>query len=430
MKKKLLTSAVTIIFMVQSISILKAQQWNLKTATFPSCYTQSNGFLVINNKAYIGVGTDNCYDWWEFDPDNNTSIQKASFTDTAGANATCFSINGFGYLMSQRGKMYKYDPVADSWTQKASFPINFPNADSVIFTGLNCSFVVNGKAYVAGLQVNNISYSREVFDLFEYDPTNDSWLNKGAIPDSAFGYVGFTINNLGYILGSDRFNHPPNYPYNALPPYTGNTLYEYNPLNNSWVKKNTCPIFKLASRGFVIGTKYYYGTGLHYDLTTGAMYNYDAFYSYDQLSDSWQHLAPLPDSSEWDEGIGFAINGKGYLGLGDCWSNTGNGVPPVSCTSGFYRGIWEYDPTASGIEETLTNSVVSIYPNPGSGKFLLQVENSQTKKLKLEVYNTIGERILQQNIINEIDLSDSPKGIYFVKISGGSEIFTKRIIIQ
>ena len=47
-----------LLIVFQSTYILNAQQWNLKTTTFPSCYTQSNGFCVINNKLYVGVGTN------------------------------------------------------------------------------------------------------------------------------------------------------------------------------------------------------------------------------------------------------------------------------------------------------------------------------------------------------------------------------------
>ncbi|OFY39306.1 MAG: hypothetical protein A2275_13095 [Bacteroidetes bacterium RIFOXYA12_FULL_35_11] len=405
--------------------MLIAQQWTIKTTTFPSCYTQSNGFCVINNKAYIGLANYYCQDWWEFDPINNTTTQKASFpiTDSTNTNPTCFSINGNGYIMSSTGRFYKYDPIADTWTQKAAFPINFPNGDSIHST-TNCSFVINGKGYLAGYTVCSNDYSsyRDNYDLYEYDPIIDNWQNKGPILDSAWGFTGFTINNLGYIIGGNKF-------YNT-PPLAGCTVYEYNPQNNSWTKKTSCPMWKILSRGFVIGTKFYYGSGIHYDpngsvFTMSNMHN--QFYSYDQPSDSWQQLDTLPDRSMWDEGVGFAINGKGYLGLGDCW---GMGVPPVMCGPGFYLGIWEFDPTISSISEDLINSAISISQNQSNGVFMIQ---SPTLISKIEITNIHG-RIIYSSEINyfesNIDLKKEAKGVYLVKIYQGEKIKIEKIMVQ
>lgn len=84
------------------------------------------------------------------------------------------------------------------------------------------TFAINGKGYLAG----GVSYYGFQNDLWEYDPTTDSWMQKANIP-SPVGYrhaSGFALNGKGYYgLGIDN----------------NSTLYknwrEYNPITNQWV---------------------------------------------------------------------------------------------------------------------------------------------------------------------------------------------------
>jgi uncharacterized repeat protein (TIGR01451 family) len=56
-----------------------------------------------------------------------------------------------------------------------------------------------------------------------------------------------------------------------------------------------------------------------------------------------------------------------------------------------------------------------IYPNPSNGIFLIK-DNSNIQSI--EVFNMMGERLLNQGKSNQINLSSYPKGIYFARING------------
>ncbi len=84
-----------------------------------------------------------------------------------------------------------------------------------------------------------------------------------------------------------------------------------------------------------------------------------------------------------------------------------------------------------GIEENFQKKIVSIYPNPSTGLFTVK----QTSDIKnIEVCNILGEKVyyvtLNNNIEAKINLSNIPKGIYFVKLDNGVLIHTEKIIIN
>lgn len=96
------------------------------------------------------------------------------------------------------------------------------------------------------------------------------------------------------------------------------------------------------------------------------------------------------------------------------------------------------------VEIELSTSTVSIknlqqfdlYPNPSSGQIVLDISLLQNTDVELVIYNAIGqviqstsyEKIYQQQI--EFDLSDHPKGIYFVQLTIEGQSIAKRLILH
>lgn len=88
------------------------------------------------------------------------------------------------------------------------------------------------------------------------------------------------------------------------------------------------------------------------------------------------------------------------------------------------------------IEENLLNSNILIYPNPSNGKFQLQNNSSGIEKsYDMEIYNSHGKMIYETLFskklnLNKIDISEFPKGIYFLRLNVGDAICNRKIIIQ
>lgn len=100
----------------------------------------------------------------------------------------------------------------------------------------------------------------------------------------------------------------------------------------------------------------------------------------------------------------------------------------------FGRGLWRSDlyGVFTGNENIVSSNTINIFPNPSQGFFTIQSETSIGRG-EIKVFNTLGEIIYQNNLSSnttELDLSNQPNGVYFVKINSNENSITKRIIIS
>lgn len=144
-----------------------------------------------------------------------------------------------------------------------------------------------------------------------------------------------------------------------------------------------------------------------------------------------------------DGAIVSNING-GVPGYNYVWSNagitpnlSGLGVGSYTLTITDNNGC---SATASanigvvGIEEDLMDIGLNIFPNPSSGEFFIEF-NQPLPNAELTVMNVVGT-VIYSGMVPEnqtqfpVNMSESSKGIYLVKVNVGAQSFTKRIIIQ
>ncbi len=92
--------------------------------------------------------------------------------------------------------------------------------------------------------------------------------------------------------------------------------------------------------------------------------------------------------------------------------------------------VARYNFSTVGLQESLPNISISIYPNPTSGNFTVM---SDVTFSSIEIENILGEKVYQSPVADkqiEINPGIYNKGIYFVKIYAGQTGFTKKILIQ
>ncbi|MEM9985747.1 MAG: T9SS type A sorting domain-containing protein, partial [Bacteroidota bacterium] len=77
----------------------------------------------------------------------------------------------------------------------------------------------------------------------------------------------------------------------------------------------------------------------------------------------------------------------------------------------------------------------SVYPNPSNGVFRLNIEEEVgNTPYQVQIVDLIGKELLNQSVkaqeVTTFDLSNAPKGVYFIKITQGREQIIKRVVIR
>jgi len=187
---------------------------------------------------YVGaVGTVEAYD-----PATNTWTTKApmqiprDYLAAGVVNGVLYAVGGYvhpGGAQMQSDTVEAYDPVADTWTLKASMPT--PRS------GLGVG-VVNGILYAVG----GSSWSGEVQ---AYDPTTNTWATKAKIPTKRAGLGVGVMNGLVYAVGGV--------------PIPGDTqgflkvIEVYDPSTNTWTTKAPMPTARTELGVGVLGNSLY-----------------------------------------------------------------------------------------------------------------------------------------------------------------------------
>jgi hypothetical protein len=102
-----------------------------------------------------------------------------------------------------------------------------------------------------------------------------------------------------------------------------------------------------------------------------------------------------------------------------------------------YRIYQNPDMTADSEEEEEKEEMqmehgISAYPNPSNGSFTLNTGTMETKDVY--VYNALGKIVYQKNKVSEktvdINISNTPKGVYLIKVISDDQTETIKIINQ
>ena len=94
--------------------------------------------------------------------------------------------------------------------------------------------------------------------------------------------------------------------------------------------------------------------------------------------------------------------------------------------------VW---PASAENLEISSNWGFEVYPNPGSGEFKIRWPENSSKTTRIELMNIMGKVLLSKSIRQEqnnteINLSDSPNGIYFVRLISDYGCSVRRIIVK
>ena len=181
--------------------------------------------------------------------------------------------------------------------------------------------VVNDKIYVIGGSTSILGPGYVVDSVYEYNLVSNSWIRKTTkksnIPTPLMAASTEVVNGKIYVIGGA--------PYGMNSAY--NSVYEYNPATDTWTKKSNMPTARfLASATAVDGKIYVFGG-------TASLYtsSYSTVEVYDPSADKWAEKGDMPISRCTH--TSSAVNGNIYIFSGGLKAGT------------IYNDVLEYNPT-------------------------------------------------------------------------------------
>jgi hypothetical protein len=88
-------------------------------------------------------------------------------------------------------------------------------------------------------------------------------------------------------------------------------------------------------------------------------------------------------------------------------------------------------------DDKLEIEKMSLYPNPGDGKFNLKFNLKNKADAEVTIYNSDGKQVYNEKLPSftgeynkPIDISNNSKGIYFVKVVQGKHSMVKKVVME
>jgi N-acetylneuraminic acid mutarotase len=180
-----------------------ANTWATRTP-LPVRLEETNGAGVIAGKVYVSGGRDLDNNspgsddgaprssLYAYDPVTDSWSRKADMPLPSMAGVTG-AINGKLYVLNASfNSFYRYDPSTDTWSVVAKCP-------GTHFRG--AAAVINGKFYVAG-GVRFTAYGPiAIRRLHVYDPVTNTWSEKALMPHAVSDAAGARLLGQFYVVG-------------------------------------------------------------------------------------------------------------------------------------------------------------------------------------------------------------------------------------
>jgi len=275
--------------------------WSVYSNIPPGIYSGIHypASFIIDDKIHIVGGLINeamtnqsCF----FNFQSKTWENISAFPGYERVLAAGWAINNTGYvgfghansIDADLADVYRYDSQSDTWSLITH---SFPGKPR----RLPFAVTIGGKAYIGG---GTNPESGKLLDFYEFDPGNETWIQKSDIPDLGFGINAIAVNDIIYAQ-------------------TGHYILKYNPGADLWTSESIqSEVPTYIYPAFAIEGKIYYSTRDQ---------NPAIYWRYDINSSSWQRLSDCIYPANF--GISFSYQGFGFTGLG------------------YDRTIFMYDPT-------------------------------------------------------------------------------------
>ena len=393
--------------------------------------TRGGSFVFsIGNKVYMSMGMNSLgyhlSDVWEFDVNNYQFVQKSNFPYENRWGGSSFSINGKGYIgmgnlnwnfpQPNGNDLYEYNPIGDTWTQKANLPLSQGRYATAGFSMTNFGYILCGEG------TNPLVF----FDEFwRYDPLTDSWMQLPSFGGGGQNYLKtFVIDNTCFAGKGTLWSFNANNCWDNLSLNIQNsTLPTGSVANFTATTSDPSPSFVWQS-DFGQGFQSLNNFGNYSGVNTNSL-----SISNVQLQNHNQPVRVISTSGECIDTsnvISINISDTCFFTINDTITNL------ISVTDTLLINT----PIAGFITPNILNTI-KVFPNPASTHITIDYGNFAIMNgYQLKIENSLGQQVFQTNISQQNDylsLNDwGGNGLYFVHIidAQGNTIEIRKIVLQ
>ena len=351
---------------------------------------------VNNNRTYELYQDWNGNAWvntaqrtWTYDANNNqTSDIYQEWDGSAWINAeqSNYTYDADNNLISYLSQYWNNGILDGYWQETYTYDAN-NNRTYELDQTWNGSIFVNDRQYIWTYDVNN----NQISELYQY------WASAAWVNTQKLTYTYDANNNRTSFL-RENWN------------------------SSSWVnyEKNT---YTYDARNNQISDLYQHWDASAWVNSGNKTYTYDA--NNNRTNALYQHWDGSTWVNNWLDVIIYDANNFAKSLSTKYWNTAGTEIDQGDSTCFYFH-------TALGINDLIAKeNVISIYPNPSSGKFTI---SSNSAMRSAEVYDFTGACVyadvkFNKQFSKEIDLSNSPSGIYFIKINSGNKVSWRKVII-
>jgi N-acetylneuraminic acid mutarotase len=320
---------------------------------------------------------------------------------------------------------WEFDPASNSWTQKADYTGNSGNGNYAVL-----AFGMSQYGYVGGGQVGSDP------GFYRYDPATNAWTAVASTPTSVANLDGFEIGTKGYYVSGNQL-----YEYDSVldswtlknpTPFspsvwhstfaidgkgymkTGASLWEYKPSTDQWAIRASFP--GLASAGSVSFSQFnkgYIVTGYQSWLSNVT----SEVWEFNPATNTWAQLPEFPGNSRRFSS-GFSIGNRSYMGIGTNGTN--------------FNDFWEFNSLEAyaSLAENVNESNFTAYPNPA-----IETVNFKAEKLNgytITIFDQLGKKVGSTSTLGNsctFTRDGLPSGTYSYTVMSENEIIHQQRFI-
>lgn len=283
------------------------------------------------------------------------TLVPTSGMDTAREENAYVQAGNKFYLLGGRGikPAQVFDPVAKTWTSKASPPVELNHFQAV---------TLNGLIYVAAAFNGAYPHEVPVASIYIYNPSTDKWLAGASIPAARRrGSAGAVVyNNKIYLVGGLTDGH-----------WSGwvNWFDEYDPVTNTWKTLPPAPRTRDHFHAVVKNDKLYVVAGRRSSGITNQVFELTVpeVDVYDFLTGQWSTLPAASNIPTPRAGAGTVLLGNEVIVIGGEDANPAayKTTDAFNVTNNTWRRLADLQQARHGTQAIVNNT--NIYIASGAG---------------------------------------------------------------